>query len=182
MARPAPKSRPGRGGSLFTGLLVGLVVGIALAAGVALWTTDLNPFRTPPTAAPAPAPRVESPAPAAPARPEPPPLDFYRTLPGDGAPPPTAPAPAAAGPRYYLQAGAFQDAAQADNLKATLAMLGVEAAIRSEAGNADTPALHRVRVGPFTAMDAVNHTRALLQQNQIPTVLVREAPEKEEIH
>jgi len=178
MAKPAPrKSGRSGGSSIFTGVLIGLIVGAVLAVGVALWVTGNNPFRfAGPESAPA------RPAPAAPATPETAPsFDFYKVLPGDAATGPLPPAAdaAAAAPLYYLQAGAFQNPADADNLKAQLALLGIEAAIQtSDLG--DKGVFHRVRVGPFRTMDEVNRTRSLLTQNNIPATLVKEVPTPQE--
>jgi cell division protein FtsN len=179
MAKPASRNtRRSGGSSIFTGVLIGLIVGAVLAVGVALWITGLNPFKStkPEPATPRPA------APAA-ARPEDAPsFDFYKVLPGDAQgelPPSTAPATPAT--RYFLQAGAFQNADDADNLKAQLAMLGVEAVIQT--GEVpDKGVFHRVRVGPFSAsaMDEVNRTRSLLTQNGIPATLVKEIPTQQE--
>jgi len=174
MAKPASRNTGRSGGStIFTGVLIGLIVGAILAVGVALWATGSNPFKSLP---PASAPRE-----ATPAAPETAPsFDFYKVLPGDAAgelPPSTAPATPV--PRYYLQAGAFQSPADADNLKAQLALLGVEAVIQTS----EVPGkgvFHRVRVGPFTAMDEVNRTRSLLAQNNIPATLVKEVPTPQE--
>ncbi len=175
MAKPASRKRGRSGGSpVFTGVLIGLVVGAVLAVGVALWATGLNPFKT---AAPTPA----KPAPARPAQPDPAPsFDFYEVLPsGKPADLPAAAAPNAPAPRYYLQAGAFRNPADADNLKAQLAMLGIEAAIQTS----DVPGkgvFHRVRVGPYAATSEVERTRQLLTQNDIPTTLVKEIPDNQE--
>ncbi|MCA1925045.1 MAG: SPOR domain-containing protein [Thiobacillus sp.] len=175
MAKPA--SRPARrdGNSIFAGVLIGLAVGAALAVGVALWITGNNPFKT----APSPA-KPAAPAPAA--APEPAPsFDFYKVLPGDESaalPATTGPA-APPAPRYFLQAGAFHNAEDADNLKAQLALLGVQAAIQTS-DVADKGVFHRVRIGPFLAMDEVNRTRSLLTQNNIPATLVREDPTPQE--
>jgi cell division protein FtsN len=86
---------------------------------------------------------------------------------------------AAAPTLYYLQAGAFQNADDADNLKAQLALLGVEAEIQTTE-IAGKGMFHRVRVGPFRAMDQVNSTRSLLAQNNIPATLVKEIPTSQE--
>ena len=174
MAKPASRNtRRSGGNSIFTGVLIGLTVGAVLAVGVALWITDSNPFTsaTPPTAPSQPLPATPEAAPS---------FDFYKVLPSDtpSVLPPSA-APAAAAPRYYLQAGAFKSADDADNLKAQLAMLGVEAVIQT-GDVADKGVLHRVRVGPFGAMDEVNRTRSLLTQNDIPSTLVREIPTPQE--
>jgi cell division protein FtsN len=101
-------------------------------------------------------------------------------LPGDapGEMPPMKGATAST-PLYYLQAGAFQNPSDADNLKAQLALLGVEASIQTRALG-DKGVFHRVRVGPFRAMDEINRTRALLTQNNIPATLVKEVPNQQE--
>lgn len=182
MAKPASRPAKRGGSSIFTGVLIGLVIGAALAVGVALWVSGSIPFKSvAPEHTPAkPAPAKPS-AHATPAAPEPAPnFDFYKVLPGD-APSELPPAPptAAHPPLYYLQAGAFQNPAEADNLKAQLALLGVETAIQtSELGGKGI--YHRVRVGPFRTLDEVNRTRTLLKQNNIPVTLVKEPPTTQE--
>ena len=177
MAKPASRNTGRSGGSsVFTGVLIGLIVGAVLAVGVALWVAGSNPFKSAP-AGPVPA---ESAA-TAPAAPEAAPsFDFYKVLPGDapGELPPAA-APHASTPLYYLQAGAFQNANDADNLKAQLALLGVAAVIQT-GEVADKGVFHRVRVGPFSALDEVDRTRSLLTQNNIPATLVKEVPTPQE--
>jgi cell division protein FtsN len=181
MAKPASRPAKRKGSSIFTGLLIGLVIGAILAVGVALWATGSNPFKfgkaaTAPAKSAAPA--STAPAPATPDTA--PSFDFYKVLPDNTSSalsPSTA--PAATAPLLYLQAGAFQRADEADNLKAQLALLGVEAVIQtSEVGNKGM--LHRVRVGPFHTMDEVNRTRSLLSQNNIPATLVKEIPIQQE--
>ena len=169
MAKSASPRRSGS--SVMAGVLIGLAIAAVLAVGVALWVTGNNPFKS---AAPAPAAAT---APITPATPEPAPsFDFYKVLPGDApAELPAAPAPAAAAERYYLQAGAFQNPADADNLKAQLALLGVEAVIQTS-DVPDKGIFHRVRIGPFGTMSDVERTRGLLAQNNLPTTLVKETP------
>lgn len=177
MAKSSSRGGGRSGGSpVFTGVLIGLIVGAVLAVGVALWVTGNNPFKSA-DSAPAPTPK-----PSAPASPETAPsFDFYKVLPADTPSelPPAAPPAAATGPQYFLQAGAFHNADEADNLKARLALLGVEAVILT-GEVADKGILHRVRIGPFEAMDAVNRTRTLLTQNNIPVTLVKEVPTSQE--
>lgn len=187
MAKP-PSRKTGRSGgsSIFTGLLIGLIVGAMLAVGVAMWVTGFKPFafKSPAVATSRPAAAAKASPPATPAAtPEPAPsFDFYKVLPGDTSselPPP--PTPAAHAPLLYLQAGAFQNPAEADNLKAQLALLGVEAAIQTS-NQGSKGVYHRVRIGPFRTMDEVNRTRALLAQNKIAVTLVKETPTTEETH
>ena len=169
-----------RGSPVFSGLMIGLIVGLVFAILVALWVKSTNPFKSADkTTASTPA---VNPAQSAPPEPETAPsYDFYKVLPGDT---PTAPPePVAVKPpprlRYYLQAGAFQNADDADNLKAQLALLGIEAQIQTGATTAKG-VIHRVRIGPFTAMAAVNSTRELLVQNNIDASLVKEPPTPQE--
>jgi cell division protein FtsN len=175
MAKPASrKTRRSGGSSVFTGVLIGLTVGAILAVGVALWATGVNPFKLGKTAPAKPAPVATTPDTA-------PSFDFYKVLPGGtSGEMPSAAAPAAATPQYFLQAGAFQNASDADNLKAQLALLGVEATIQTDE-LAGKGIFHRVRVGPFRAMDEVNRTRSLLTQNNIPVTLVRLVPTQQEM-
>lgn len=177
MAKPATRNSGRSGGrSVFTGVLIGLTFGAVLAVGVALWVTGNNPFKSS-----QPKPATAKPEAVAPATPETAPsFDFYKVLPGDapGEMPPMKGATAST-PLYYLQAGAFQNPSDADNLKAQLALLGVEASIQTRALG-DKGVFHRVRVGPFRGMDEINRTRALLTQNNIPATLVKEVPNQQE--
>ncbi|ABI59847.1 MULTISPECIES: SPOR domain-containing protein [Nitrosomonas] len=76
--------------------------------------------------------------------------------------------------QYYLQAGSFKNAGDAERMKAELAMLGIIASV--QLGRSDSNVLvHRVRVGPFTKMEELDRVRASLQSNGITTSLVRAA-------
>ena len=89
------------------------------------------------------------------------------------APAPSASAPAAGaeGYIYYLQAGAFREMSDAENTRAKLALLGFEAAITDR--TTDGGVLHRVRVGPYTQVEAVNKARAKLLDSGIDVAIVR---------
>ena len=72
--------------------------------------------------------------------------------------------------RYVLQIGSFREAKKAEELKAQLALLGVEAKIeRSFVGNSTW---NRVKVGPFSKMQQVDRTRKRLRENRIDSVVV----------
>lgn len=184
MAKSASRNSGRSGGSsVFTGVLIGLTFGALLAVGIALWVTGNNPFKSATSNSPAPdTPAPNQPTVAPPVMPEAAPsFDFYKVLPSD-APDQAQPSSHATAPAttlYYLQAGAFQNPADADNLKAQLALLGVETVIQtSDLG--EKGIFHRVRVGPFNAMDQINQTRKLLAQNNIPATLVKEVPNTQE--
>ena len=144
--------------------------------------------RTPVRETPKPAPSAPAPAPAAPAAA---PVDadpLGAAIAGMQEPrraPAPAPTPApvntvAATPAaaavtdgyiYYLQAGAFREMSDAENTRAKLALLGFEAAITDR--STDSGVLHRVRVGPYTQVEAVNRARAKLLDSGIDVAIVR---------
>lgn len=188
------RTRPSGRGSTLLGVLLGLVLGILIALGVAWYVTQAPvPFQSR-LAKPAvesdgakPAPNIEPGASAGPPSPLPgkpgekpqeqPRFDFYKMLPGgndSAATPPQAgkdTAKASAEP-VFLQAGSFQKPADADNLKARLALMGLEAGVQT----AELPGkgtVHRVRLGPFVKTDDLNHARALLAENGIQAKVVK---------
>lgn len=175
---------------MLAGILIGLVLGLFIALGVAWYINKMpNPFsssRPPPLlptpalkpetskAPPLPSARVEDKAKAEDPKPR---FDFYKILPGEdvdkkskdvqkGSTPPTKEA-------FFLQAGAFQNAPDADNLKARLALLGVEASIETTAVP-DKGVWHRVRIGPYTSVEELNRTRDTLKQNGVQTTLIKQ--------
>jgi cell division protein FtsN len=90
-----------------------------------------------------------------------------------GAPAATAPSAAGADDKYiyYLQAGAFREISDAEATRAKLALLGFEAAISDR--TSDSGVLHRVRLGPFSQVEAVNKARAKLLDSGIDVAIVR---------
>jgi cell division protein FtsN len=87
--------------------------------------------------------------------------------------PAAAPAAAAAGGEYiyYLQAGAFRDLSDAEATRAKLALLGFEAAISDR--TSDSGVLHRVRLGPYNQVEAMNKARAKLLDSGVDVAIVR---------
>lgn len=72
---------------------------------------------------------------------------------------------------YYLQAGAFREVADAENARAKLALLGFEANLSDR--TTDTGVLHRVRIGPFNQVEAMNKVRSKLSENGVDVAVVR---------
>ena len=171
-----------RGSSLLAGILIGLILGLAIALGVAWYINKMpSPFASGKPAAKTDAKTAVPSAgraddKAADAKPR---FDFYKILPGAEEPTPAKPpkdpaagSTAAAKEAFYLQAGAFQSAPDADNLKARLALLGVQASIETSAVP-DKGLMHRVRIGPYTSVEELNRTRDTLKQNGVSTTLVK---------
>jgi cell division protein FtsN len=74
---------------------------------------------------------------------------------------------------FFLQAGAFQKPADADNLKAKLALSGLEAGVQ-EVSIPDKGTMHRVRVGPFRSLDEMNRVRTQLSQAGVQASVVKQ--------
>ena len=71
---------------------------------------------------------------------------------------------------YVVQAGAFPNFAEADKVKARLALLGVVSEIQAADANGTT--FHRVRIGPLDDLDELNRLRARLRQNGIEYLVI----------
>lgn len=72
---------------------------------------------------------------------------------------------------YYLQAGAFREASDAEGARAKLALLGFEATISDR--STDSGVLHRVRMGPFNQVEAMNRVRGKLSENGVDVAVIR---------
>jgi len=176
--RSAPKSKGGN--PMLTGILIGVFIGLIVAIAVAFYVPSLTKgYRQPEPAAPAAAPAKpaapKGEAPQAAAEAKKPRFDFYNILPGTEEPvteQEVKPPVAGSKEQYFLQAGSFQNEADADNLKARLALMGVEATVQS-ATLPDKGVWHRVRVGPFANVDDMSRTRAALAQNGIQASLIK---------
>ena len=73
---------------------------------------------------------------------------------------------------YVLQAGSFRKFAQADRLKAELALIGMPAQIQTVSIEGGSK-WHRVRVGPFTNLQALNEARSELQSNGLKVMVLK---------
>lgn len=177
----APKSKSG--GGLLLGLFIGFLLGLGLAAGIAIYFFKTPvPFLNKTRPAEKAVPGLTEPAKPAKADEAKPRFDFYRILPGQEeavteqqlkqAEQAAAKAGTPSKDTYFLQAGAFQNPADADNLKAKLALLGLEASVEPT-NLPDKGVWYRVRLGPYAKVEAINQARALLVQNGVDASLVK---------
>ncbi len=173
------------GSSLLLGILIGLVMGLGIALGVAWYINKMpSPFLTrsvpatkseAPKAAPGVAKNEDKPAAAPQSKPR---FDFYKILPGNEEPvteqqmKEAQKKAAAAKEAFFLQAGAFQNAPDADNLKARLALLGIEASLQTTTMS-DNSVWHRVRIGPYTSVEELTRARDTLKQSGVETTLIK---------
>lgn len=210
-------SRSGNGGNggggfpVFAAIMLGIVLGLMIAGGIALLIIKKTPVTLAPKEVretPKPAPESEkTPAPAAKPAAKPAPhgedkarFEFYKELTdkpdGSGKKPAAAkPAPpvvkqppvvqhsapvapvkpadnAAAKATYFLQAGSFPNADDAEKVKAKLAFMGMEANVQP-ATIPDKGVWYRVRLGPYHGADEMNAAMNTLKQNGINAAPIR---------
>jgi cell division protein FtsN len=182
--RPREKKRKPVGGTLL-GIFIGLVLGLAIATAAAIYVTNapvpfVNKTQQQRATTPQADQKLADAAKAGAA--EKPKFDFYKILPGQEEPVTDRDLKSAAAkqteksgaPRdlYFVQAGAFQNPADADNLKARLALMGLQASVEP-ANLPDRGTWYRVRLGPYTQLDEINRVRQTLAQNSIDASLVK---------
>ena len=120
------------------------------------------------------------PSPSAPAVAADPLGDLAKSKSAASIPPPAAATPQPAAGKttnntdpftYFVQAGAFKSAADADAQKAKLSMMGIEAKVseREQAGRS----IFRVRSGPFDDKDQAEKIKARLDSSGMDAALVR---------
>jgi cell division protein FtsN len=195
--RATPGSRnAGRGGTLL-GIFIGLVLGLSIAAGVAffLGRSGLTTPLPGPGASKDTSKSGKADLNASATAPDKPRFDFYKILPGaeetkpgierrvpdkiqerpPERPPQTAksaePAPAV-GDRFWLQAGAFASASDAENLKARLALSGWEAAVQT-VSLPDKTQRYRVRLGPYDNTDELNRVKTELGNRGFDVAVIK---------
>jgi cell division protein FtsN len=189
----ANRTRRRSEGGFLLGMFVGVLLGLAVALAIAFYLNKgPMPFQSArPTKADKDLAAGKPPAiaglpqgSAGPlAVPEKPKFDFYKILPGQEEPVSEkelrerarqARSGQQQGPKdvYFIQAGSFQNPAEADNQKARLAILGYESSVEP-ANLPDKGTWYRVRLGPYTKVEELNRVRQALAQNGIEASLVK---------
>lgn len=161
------------------GLALGLGIGLAVAAGV--WVYKSKPAPEPVAQEPA----QQTPMSAQEEAPEDPPAStpeytFYDRLKNfevvipendEHARRDLKPAPETRPGTYVLQAGSYRNFADADRVRAQLALQGVESKVQKV--TVDTDTWHRVRIGPITNLDELNRVRTRLRQADVDALVIR---------
>lgn len=80
--------------------------------------------------------------------------------------------PAETGGRYVLQAGSFQDAADAESVKARLALMGFMASVQTVNINGQT--WNRVRLGPWSSAAQLEETKQRLEAAGVHAIALKE--------
>ena len=154
-AKPAPKADADKGDKPKTAERPRFEFYQMLPGDKEVTESEVKAARKSPQAAAAPAPAPAAPAAAAP-------------RPGSS---PATPKPHS-GEVFWLQAGAFSEEREADNLKARIALTGLEASVRA-VNIPDKGTLYRVRLGPYQSLDEANRNKTALTQNGVSTAIIR---------
>ena len=179
-----------RGGTLL-GVILGFVLGLGVAAVIAwVLTKTPNPFDGKSAKPDVTSPHLSSVERDAAKQGDRPRFDFSKILPGteerkpqkeDAAAGPArdkhetpmaAVEPADKGGKFYLQAGAYQNAADAEDQRAKLALMGIEASMQTVAVP-DKGNISRVRLGPYGSAEEMNQVKAELLKRGVATAVIR---------
>lgn len=72
---------------------------------------------------------------------------------------------------YVLQAGSYKSFADADRVRAQLALQGVESKVQKVSVDNDT--WHRIRIGPISKLDELNRLRQILRKADVDVLVIR---------
>jgi cell division protein FtsN len=72
---------------------------------------------------------------------------------------------------YVLQAGSYKNFADADRVRAQLALQGVESKVQKVSVDNDT--WHRIRIGPISKLDDLNRLRQILRKADVDVLVIR---------
>jgi len=72
---------------------------------------------------------------------------------------------------YVLQAGSYKNFADADRVRAQLALQGVESKVQKVSVDNDT--WHRIRIGPISKLDELNKLRSKLRKADVDVLVIR---------
>jgi cell division protein FtsN len=180
--KPRTMAKKKSSGSTLLGVFIGILIGLSIAVGVA-WYMNKTPIpfltkaKPPEKAAVEPGAASVKPDEKTTQQVEKPRFEFYKILPGAEEPVTEkqmkqAAKTGAPAESFLLQVGAFQNPAEADNVKARLALIGVEARVEP-VDQAEKGTWYRVRVGPYAKVDEINRVRQTLAQNGIDASLVK---------
>ena len=148
------RRRPASGFSGWMGAACGLSVGLAVAG--LIYVKDHRADALPP------------PAPKAAKKPK-----FEVVVPekDKDVRPDLKPAPETRRGTYVLQAGSYKNFADADRVRAQLALQGIESKVQKVSVDNDT--WHRIRIGPITKLEELNRLRQILRKADVDVLVIR---------
>jgi cell division protein FtsN len=185
------RPRQERGGTLL-GVVIGFALGLGVAALIAyVLNKTPNPFDGKSAKPEVASPHLSSVEREAAKQGERPRFDFSKILPGteerktpkeetaiDQGSDKSAPAvqatvqPADKGGTFFLQAGAYQNAADAEDQRAKLALMGIESSMQTVAVP-DKGTLNRIRLGPYGTAEEMNQVKSELLKRGVATAVIK---------
>jgi cell division protein FtsN len=181
----AKRRRPGGGFPGWLGVLAGLGVGLAVAAGI--YIKDHRPDAPPVAKIDKKKPRNVEPPSDADAGPDAGGADdpahnydFYQSLPKfevvvpekeKDVRPDLRAMPETRRGTYVLQAGSYKNFADADRVRAKLALQGIESKVQKVSVDNDT--WLRIRIGPISNLDQLNRMRTILRKADVDVLVIR---------
>ncbi len=72
---------------------------------------------------------------------------------------------------YVLQAGSYKNFADADRVRAQLALQGIESKVQKVSVDNDT--WHRIRIGPISKLNELNRLRQILRKADVDVLVIR---------
>lgn len=72
---------------------------------------------------------------------------------------------------YVLQAGSYKNFADADRVRAQLALQGVDSKVQKVSVDNDT--WHRIRIGPISKLEDLNRLRQILRKADVDVLVIR---------
>ena len=72
---------------------------------------------------------------------------------------------------YVLQAGSYKNFADADRVRAQLALQGIESKVQKVTMGDES--WHRVRIGPISKLDELNRLQQLLRKADVDALVIR---------
>jgi cell division protein FtsN len=188
MARDYKHTKASSSGSVSAsgGFVIGLLIGLVVATAIYIYdrrpganiNTNSAPLSNEKEAAASSAPTPESAQSGESGKD----FDFYDVLPKmevevarDSAKPSSKPSAAGAidtPGSYVLQVGSYRNFADADRVRAKLAIQGVESSIQKI--SIDSDVWHRVRIGPINNLNKLEDTRRKLREAQIDALVIKQ--------
>lgn len=179
-------------GSTLLGVVIGFVLGLGVAALIAyVLTKTPNPFDGKSAKSDVASPHLSSVEREAAKQGERPRFDFSKILPGtaerktqkeetatnqgsdkSASAVQATEQPADKGGKFFLQAGAYQNVADAEDQRAKLALMGIEASMQTVVAP-DKGTLNRIRLGPYGTAEEMNQVKAELLKRGVATAVIK---------
>jgi cell division protein FtsN len=179
------RTKSGSGVSAWGGFTIGLLMGLVVATAVYIYDrrpgANLNAGGAPLSSEKAGSASSEPTPESAQSGDSGTEFDFYEVLPKlevevgkDNADSSSAAGAIDAPGSYILQVGSYRNFADADRMRARLAIQGIESSIQKISIDRPEDVWHRVRIGPINNLNKLEDTRRKLREAQIDALVIKQ--------